>query len=153
MAARRFHGEAEAAGSPAGAGVVEPPAGLAAEAAALVAARLVWGQTGEDGWRAFRLHLRVADGWHVNTADAPSPLVPTALAASGAELRALSLPPPSRALAGLAGEPLPVWEGEVEVAGELRAAGEGPAALRLTTQPCDESRCLPAVTLELGLDG
>ena len=155
LAARRFHGGEAAAGAPgeaaaraAGVAATAPGGGLAAEAAELVQAHLVVGDTAADGWRPFRLHLRVAEGWHVNAAGAAGGLVPTTVEGAGCELRSLRLPPPSRLLGEVGGAAVPVWAGEVEIGGELRSRQGGTPAVRLTTQPCDEARCLPAVTIE-----
>ena len=127
------------------------PSALEAEAAGLVTAVLVLDSGDEEGWRPFRLRLRIADGWHVNTAVVPAGLVPTTVEAVDGELRSLRLPPPTRTLELPAqnGEPVPVWEGEVELSGELRSSGGSPLALRLVTQPCDASRCLPPVTIDV----
>jgi uncharacterized protein YyaL (SSP411 family) len=164
IAVRRFHhGEASTASHGRAvetAGTTLRTAGsaasaLAAEAAGAVSADLVLGEHDGEGWRPFRLRLRVADGWHVNTGSVPVGLVPTTVEAIAGELRSLRLPEPTRTLAPSApGEgPVPVWEGEVELAGELQAADGAPAALRLHTQPCDATRCLPPVTIELTAAG
>ncbi|MBV8201940.1 MAG: hypothetical protein JOZ15_15080, partial [Acidobacteria bacterium] len=107
----------------------------------------------EAGWRPFRLVLEIAPGWHLQ-ANPPSEsfLVPTTLAAEGAELRRVAYP---------AGDPLPVafssrpvasYQGRVELTGEIgvpadrrRPQAEG-ARLLLTYQLCDDRRCLPPVT-------
>ena len=149
IAARRFHASGGATGSAAPGAAATGYGGLAAEAAGLVGAELEVGPTGPDGWRPFRLRLRTADGWHVNTDTAPEGLVATTIAGSGCEVRALVHPAPSRTLAGFGAEPVPVWEGEVEIAGELRPGTSGRAALRVVAQPCDEGRCLPPVTFDV----
>jgi hypothetical protein len=154
VAVRRYHAAAAtgaAAATETGAsGPATVAAGLATEAARVVSASLAVHAKGVGGWSPFALRLEVAEGWHVNGAGAPPPLVATRVAGIDCELRALRLPAPSRELPGLAGTPVPVWEGTVEITGELRAAEGAAPALRLTAQPCDEARCLPAVTLEVG---
>src|SRR6185503_13049144 len=72
IAARRFHAGADVTGAAAG----RDTTGLAAEAATLLDAQLVADDADADGWRPFRLRLRIADGWHVNTDAAPAGLVP-----------------------------------------------------------------------------
>ena len=42
-----------------------------------------------------------------------------------------------------------MWDGEVEIAGELRRTGAVPPRLRVCYQPCDEARCLPPVAIEV----
>ncbi|HEV8631538.1 MAG TPA: DUF255 domain-containing protein [Thermoanaerobaculia bacterium] len=148
LAARRFHG-AEGTGEGTTDGIVAAP--LDDEATRVVQAQLLVDTTARDGgWRPFRLRLRIAAGWHIGAGEAPPPLQWTRLEAAHGELRAVAFPPPSRTLDSLAATPVPVWEGEVEIAGELRAAAETGPRLRLTYQPCDESRCLPPVTVEVG---
>ncbi len=165
VAARRFHaaagGEravrsqdviAESAAPDAGL----PVADLAAAAAALVRARLEVAVTDAGGWRPFRLRLSIAAGWHVNGAEAPADLAPATVSGMGCELRALRLPPATRTLGEAGGEPLPVWEGEVEIGGQLRPHEPGPLpapVLRVVVQPCDELRCLPLVTIDVAADG
>ena len=43
------------------------------------------------------------------------------------------------------------YEGSVMIEGEVEAPGDGPVAVRLTYQPCDEERCLVPVTREVPL--
>jgi hypothetical protein len=150
IAARRFHASAAVGTGSATAGAA-PTAygGLAAEAAGLVGGELHVGVAGADGWRPFRLRLRTADGWHVNTEAAPEGLVATTVEGSGCALRSLAYPAPSRTLAGFGDTPVPVWEGELEIAGELQPGESGRAAVRVVAQPCDEGRCLPPVAFEV----
>jgi uncharacterized protein YyaL (SSP411 family) len=119
MAARRFHRAGrpgEAAASPAAAPVV-PELDVGAAAA--------------DGWRPFRLRLRVAPGWHV--------AAPVEVGGEDVELRRVVFPPGETLRVG--GEETRVYAGAVEVAGEL--AGEAGGTLRLRWQACDDRRCLP----------
>jgi hypothetical protein len=143
IAAERY---AEAAGEAA------RPAGVAVEAAApsavgeleelgrrLVTARLEVGEAGEGGWRPFRLALRIAPGWHLNANPPVDPaLIPTTVAAEGMRLRGVAYPASEGSF----------YEGEVQIAGALAAAAPN-ARLLVTYQPCDDSRCLPPVRLEL----
>ena len=144
IAVRRLHDATHARSTAA-------PSALETEAAGVVTAALALDGGDEEGWRPFRLRLRIAGGWHVNTEAAPAGLVPTSIEAVDGELRSLRLPSPTRTLEHSArnGEPVPVWEGEIELAGDLRPRGSSPPALRLTLQPCDASRCLPPVTIEV----
>ena len=123
------------------------PAGEAAEGAA--------GRAGaEVAWRPFRLVLEVAPGWHLQ-ANPPSEsfLVPTTLAAEGAELRRVSYPAGEPLRVAFSSRPVAAYQGRVELLGEVGlAAGRqnspapGAAHLRLTYQLCDDRRCLPPVT-------
>ncbi|HEX2252908.1 MAG TPA: DUF255 domain-containing protein [Thermoanaerobaculia bacterium] len=95
-----------------------------------------------DGWRRFRVELALGEGWHANASTVADPaLVATALEGENAELRGVRWPD---------GEPLAeggpaVYRGAVAITGEARAVGDGAAALVLTWQPCDDTRCLPPV--------
>jgi uncharacterized protein YyaL (SSP411 family) len=133
IAVRRFH---------------ETTLDFADVAAGLVHAELAVEPPSPDGWRAFRVRLSIAAGWHVNTGDAPAPLAATRIEADGCEIRGLDLPPPTRTIDDGVGEAPPIWEGDVELRGELRATSSSPS-LRLVAQPCDEGRCLVTATIEL----
>ena len=136
IAAERY---AEAAGEAA------RPAGGAAEAAApsavgeleelgrrLVTARLEVGEAGEDGWRPFRLALRIAPGWHLNANPAADPaLVPTSVAAEGARLRDVAYP------AG--GEPF--YEGEVQSPAPSPPTRPPPASSSPTSPATSPAAC------------
>ncbi len=111
----------------------------------------------EDGWRAFELRFRVAEGWHLNANPASLDfLIPTTIevpivaagAAAGVQLRALAYPE------GTLDGDVSVYQGEVCLTGELRLSrevdggGEGRDSwLQLTYQPCQADRCLPPVSL------
>jgi uncharacterized protein YyaL (SSP411 family) len=156
VAARRFHGglpaRSEAARERgAGAGSL---AMLDEEAARLVASHLeIEPPTAEAGaWRAFRLRLDIAAGWHLQANPASEPyLVATALHGDGGtELREVAYPAGDTVRAAFAREPLAVYQGRIEISGACRAQGGGDAAageprLVLTYQPCDAARCLPPV--------
>jgi hypothetical protein len=97
--------------------------------------------------------LDVAPGWHLQ-ANPPSEsyLVPTTLAAEGAELRDLSYPAGEPLRVAFSSQPVAAYQGRVEIAGEIGrpwGAAEPPAGtarLLLTYQLCDDRRCLPPVT-------
>ncbi|HXT50053.1 MAG TPA: thioredoxin domain-containing protein [Thermoanaerobaculia bacterium] len=144
IAVRRFHATAD---STARGGDSVAVAHSAEETVDLVTAELELSSPGDDGWRPFLLRLRIVPGWHVNTAEAPAGFGAAIVEAVDGELRALQLPPRSRKLALGRSEPLPVWEGEVEIRGDLRANADAAPALRVVVQPCDESRCLAPLTL------
>jgi uncharacterized protein YyaL (SSP411 family) len=120
LAARRFHRAGRPAESPAAAPVADA-----------VVPELEVGAAAADGWRPFRLRLRVAPGWHV--------AAPVEIGGEGAALRRVVLPPGDVLLVG--GEETRVYSGAVEVAGEL--AGPAGSTLRLRFQACDDRRCLP----------
>ncbi len=117
----------------------------------IVAARLELGAEEGDGWRPFRLAVSIAEGWHVNANPASDPyLIPTTVEARGARLRDVTYPPGRPLTLEGAAQPVSVYEGEVEITGAVSAETPAPA-LVLTCQACDESRCLPAVEVELPL--
>jgi hypothetical protein len=122
------------------------PAALAAEAAAVVRARLELEPEAADGWRPFRLVLDVAPGWHVTGAGGPAGMVPVAVEEVDCELRDVAFPEPERLAAGGVAEPLPVHAGRVVASGRLRPLlRAGAPRVRLRYQACDDTRCLPPV--------
>ncbi|HVR11373.1 MAG TPA: DUF255 domain-containing protein [Thermoanaerobaculia bacterium] len=175
IAARRYRGEVPAPVEAARERAPEagPLAMLEKEAEELVKVRLEVGEEGGGGkespapageaaegvgadvsWRPFRLVLEVAPGWHLQ-ANPPSEsfLVPTTLAAEGAELRRVSYPAGEPLRVAFSSRPVAAYQGRVELLGEVGlAAGRqnspapGAAHLRLTYQLCDDRRCLPPVT-------
>jgi hypothetical protein len=99
-----------------------------------------------DGWRPFRLVLEIEPGWHLQANPASEAfLVPTELAAEGAELRNVRYPPGEPWQPGFVHQPIAVYGGQAELTGEAKGKGR----LLLTYQACDESRCLPPVTREV----
>jgi uncharacterized protein YyaL (SSP411 family) len=161
-AARRFWaseaGASTAAGSSdaavGGAAAPAPAVGVAAleaEAGAVVRARLELdadggAPVGDDGWKAFRLVVEVAPGWHLTGAGGSAGMVPVALEEVDCELRGVELPPPQPFTAGGLADPLPVHVGSFAVTGELRPLlRAGRPRVRLRFQACDDRRCLPPV--------
>ena len=126
----------------------DPWGGLRERAQSAVEARGILGATTEEGYRSFRVTLRIADPWHVNAHPASQEfLIPTALEAPGGELRQVVYPTGEPFRGDFAREAVQVYSGEVVITGELR----GEPRLELTYQACDEEKCLPPVarTLEL----
>jgi len=118
-------------------------------AEALVLPELHLDPESADGWRPFRLRLHIEPGWHVQTNPAAAEyLIPTTLRAEGTEVRDLRYPPGREMTAGFARGPVAVYDGTVEITGELGALSPE-ARLLLTFQPCDDTRCLPEVTREV----
>jgi len=150
VAALRFAAGATAAeSSPAVAvGAANP---LAAEAEGVVTLVTELGAADDEGWRSFRIKLAIEKGWHLNANPASQEfLIPTKVEAAGSSLRAVSYPEGIRLEAAFAEEEILVYEGQVEVRGELKP-GEAEASPKIlfTFQPCDVDRCLPPVTREL----
>jgi uncharacterized protein len=115
---------------------------LVHEAEGVVRARLETAEPGADGWRAFRLTLEVAPGWHLQANPASEGyLVPTEVKG---EVRNVRYPEGTPFKPGFAREPISVYEGTVEIAGEAR--GE---RIAVGYQVCDEGRCLPPVEKDL----
>jgi hypothetical protein len=164
--------EPNAAGAPAGqpmpgavgVAAAEAPPGLPptpgrdlkAKARDLVAARLRLAPSvdvaASDGWRPFALTLGVRAGWHINANPASNEfLIPTSLAGEDAELRAVAYPPGERLKLAFAEEEIAVFTGEVVLEGELRRSGAS-SQLLLRYQACDDTRCLPPVTVRLPIE-
>ena len=142
-AARRASVRERSAAGVAAAGSI---ANLTAEAVNAVDCALELDAADGDGWHPFRLTLRFAGDWHANAHGVgDEALVPTTLAAGGAELRAVTYPPGEP----WAAEAVPVYRGSVEITGELRPTGAAGPTLRVTYQVCDDERCLPPVTRRL----
>jgi len=147
LAVARYHGPAAAAQRRAA--LPHPaPGSPEAEAAGLVTATAQLGDPGDGGWRPLKVRLSVAPGWHVNANPASDDfLIPTTVEATAGELRALRYPPAKRLELAFAERPVAVWDGTVEIAGEMRPAES--ARLLLTYQACDDQRCLPPIQREL----
>ena len=104
-----------------------------------------------DGSAGFRLVLRLAEGWHVNSNPASHDwLIPTSLIAnSDLPVRLVSVDyPAGRPLFLEAlGETLSVYDGGTALAGTVEAgavaSASGELRLLLQYQACDDSRCLP----------
>ena len=145
VAAREYqakHGGASGAG---GEPAADPePAALDSEAASVVSAKASVAEPDADGWRAFTLRLEIAFGWHLYAHQpGDDQLVATELSALGGELRAVAYPP---------GESLgevEVYAGQIDLTGEIRSE-DGEPRWVLKYQPCDDTRCLAPVELELG---
>ena len=169
VAVRRFH-QAEADGGAAGAAPEKERVGaegeaaeadsksaagatgaLAGEARRAVTIDAEVGAPGEGGWRPFRLVLTIAPGWHVNANPASDPyLIPTEVKGKGGTVRGLLYPAPEQLQPSYAAEPIAIYQGKVEVTGEVHADQPGAdAGLLLTYQACDAERCLPPVTREV----
>ena len=127
------------------------PAGPSFEDLAVQAERLVQPQfelsePRVDGWRKFALILSIEPGWHLNAHPASAEfLVPTLIEAEGARLQEVVYPPGREAQMAYGEGPISIYEGTVEITGELLQEAEA-ARLMLTYQACDESRCLPPIT-------
>jgi uncharacterized protein len=104
-----------------------------------------------DGWRPFRLSLSIEPGWHLQANPASEEfLIPTALRAEGAELREVRYPEGSQVESQISDRPLAVYEGTVEITGEVGEVTLG-GRLVLTFQVCDDSKCLPEAVREVAL--
>ncbi|HLF55225.1 MAG TPA: hypothetical protein VI942_00125, partial [Thermoanaerobaculia bacterium] len=99
----------------------------------------------ERGFRAFRLRMRLKDGWHLAIEGG----LPR-LEGSGATLERMEWPT-ARPLGEIEGEAkVPGFAGAVEVRGRVRL--EAPrAALLLRFVACGEGRCLPVEEIEIAL--
>jgi len=158
LAVRRYHEVAEAGTAADHAEVqaaqertASPPGAHMLEDAAEAVVTPVLHLEPEDaaGWRAFRLLVTVDPGWHIQANPAAADyLMPTTVRPDGAEIRNLRYPPGIAASTTFSQEPLAVYDGTVEITGEIGALTPE-ARLHLTYQPCDDARCLPEVTVEV----
>ncbi|HXU32428.1 MAG TPA: DUF255 domain-containing protein [Thermoanaerobaculia bacterium] len=119
---------------------------LASQAERLVQPQFELSEPRVDGWRKFALILTIEPGWHVNANPASAEfLVPTLIEAEGARLQEVVYPEGREVKMAYGEGPLSIYEGTVEIVGELLQETEA-ARLMLTYQACDESRCLPPIT-------
>jgi uncharacterized protein YyaL (SSP411 family) len=119
---------------------------LASQAERLVQPNFELSEPRVDGWRKFALILTIEPGWHINANPASAEfLVPTLIEAEGARLQEIVYPPGSEVKMAYGDGPLSIYEGTVEITGELHQDAEA-ARLMLTYQACDENRCLPPIT-------
>jgi uncharacterized protein YyaL (SSP411 family) len=115
------------------------------EAERLVRSRLETSPA-ESGWRAFRLTLEIAPGWHLQANPASAAyLLPTAVEAEKGEVRNVRYPPGEPFGSQFSKETIAVYTGQVEITGEASET----AGLVLSYQLCDESKCLPPVRRDL----
>ena len=158
---RRFHQQAGAqAEAPAEVETDSEPSTLEAEALAVVTPRLELEEAPAEDWRGFSLHLEVDDGWHLYAPGASEPgtseevLQAVELTARDAEIRLSELPEGVEAdgaeVGGAEVGRTRVYRDRITLEGSWRPAGEE-ARLVLRYQPCDASRCLPAVEREIAL--
>jgi uncharacterized protein YyaL (SSP411 family) len=97
-------------------------------------------QDAPGAWKPFHVDLTIKEGWHLNANPALLRfLVPTEVKRLRGELRGLRYPVADR------------YEGRVRIEGEVQVPGEGEASIALSNQACDETRCLPPVTVEVDL--
>jgi uncharacterized protein YyaL (SSP411 family) len=118
-----------------------PVASPAEQARAVVVATLA--ERGND----LVVALRVAPGWHINAHGVGvAGLIPTTVHVDAA--LEVSYPPGETLQAAYATEQVLVYRGEIELIIGGGVAGAA-SSVRVRYQPCDDSRCLPPVTVEL----
>jgi uncharacterized protein YyaL (SSP411 family) len=109
-----------------------------------------------------RVHLKIADGWHINSNPAALNLIPTSLALTliGAGLRVdeVAYPEGSDHVIAELGDTLSVWSGAVEITahGTALTPGSGTLTAVIDYQACDNRRCLAptqlSATIEMEID-
>ncbi len=158
IAARRFAASASAASQVAVAAPAAPapqaPTELERQATKVVETALVVGDGERFGWRPFVLSVTIAPGWHVNANPASEELlISTSVEGDGAEVRNLVYPPGESFRATFATTPISVYQGTIEIRGEVRRSLPRGSGLGLEYQACDEARCLPPVVRLVPLPG
>jgi len=158
LAARRYHQQvqkplqqpraaAQAEESPA---QVASPDESTAPVEEVVDAELELNAMEHEGWRSFKLDVKVKEGWHVYAAEQEMPeLLPATLEIERGQLDEIVYPAGKRTeRAGLVAF---ILEGEFQIEGRLR--GER-ATLSFLYQPCSDQLCLEpsAIEFELGSD-
>lgn len=106
----------------------------------------------KDGTAA-RVHLRIAEGWHVN---ANQPLedafIPTVIESVGASENAgltVAYPKPLKRKLGFHDDVLALYEGEIDAYVKAQADAPIPKKLAITVQACSDRICLEPETLTL----
>ncbi len=95
-----------------------------------------------------KLHIKIADGWHINAAEPQPNLQPTRLSVESkfVTVERIDFPQPKQVKFPFADEPLKVYDGTIAVTIWLRAdpnaRGEEDLSLLLRYQACDDKRCL-----------
>ncbi|MEJ7613530.1 MAG: DUF255 domain-containing protein [Candidatus Fervidibacter sacchari] len=98
--------------------------------------------------RSVKLHIVIAEGWHINSNEPQPNLQPTQIGIEShlVEIERVEFPPAKEVRLGFVDEPLKVYDGMVTVTIWLRAksntSGSEILTLRLRYQACDEKRCL-----------
>ncbi len=147
LAAQRFQGGVPESPSERPTGE-EPSRGAAAELAeSVVTARLRSGDT--EG--SFVVELQIQAGWHINANPASLEyLIPTSLVGKSGESLDVEYPRGESFRFSFAEDEIDVYQDSLRLTGRWPDAARG-GGLRLTYQPCDDTRCLPPVTRELDL--
>ena len=117
----------------------QAPAPIASAAQEIVTVRATLDRSAVGDWKPFQLELTIQDGWHVN-ANPPLLrfLIATQVSSGENEVRKLRYPKADQ------------YQGRVTLEGEIKVRN-GTPSLSLTYQPCDEEKCLSAVTREIVL--
>ena len=111
-----------------------------------------------DSAGRLNVHLRVRDGWHVNSLQPLSEnLIPTQLdigdKRGGARLGPVEGPPPKQVLLGFQEQPLSLYEGHVTLSAPIEWESDEARVpilpVRVRLQACDESSCQLPETIEL----
>ena len=125
---------------------------LAEEGRQRVSAALAIGPAEAEGWQPFRLELEIHRGWHVYAPAGDDSTPSLRLLGEALEIRDLQWPAAEFLRLEGSHEAIPVYRGRLQIHGRLRAKSETPARLSVEFRPCDESRCLPAVRVELDME-
>ncbi len=113
-------------------------------------------ETGHSGeWQSFVLTVEVSVGWHIYAADQDEAGVfSIQVLGDGVEVRALEYPegaPLDAESSTGADSGIRVHEGVFEIHGELKARQDDESSLRLSYQPCSDTRCLQSTHLEIAI--
>ncbi len=103
--------------------------------------------------KALKVHIKIAQGWHINAAEPQPNLQPTQLKVESklTVVDRVDFPMPKKVRFSFANEPIKVYEDELIITVWLRAKedkhGDEVLALQLRYQACDDKKCLlPAET-------
>ncbi|MFA0782029.1 MAG: hypothetical protein YYHSYBAR_000420 [Candidatus Fervidibacter sacchari] len=98
--------------------------------------------------RSVKLHIVIAEGWHINSNEPQPNLQPTQIGIEShlVEIERVEFPPAKEVRLGFMDEPIKVYDGTITVTIWLRTKpntyGSETLTLRLRYQACDESRCV-----------
>jgi uncharacterized protein YyaL (SSP411 family) len=96
------------------------------------------------------INLRIADGYHIHAHEPAAGMVATEIRfADATEIERIDYPPPDMQKFQFSDSAIPVYAGEAKIAVKFKSPRTSPPKFSLTYQACDETSCLPPVTVRI----